>query len=229
MSVEDLRVRRDPVRPGISIGHEKLKGGTLTAIVTNALGDILALSSLHVLQRKKNERGAKVIQPGKRDQSIRRPPVVGRVVDGYLGLDGDCSVALIENRDIDTRVMEVAIAPETIGRVADGDLVLKVGRSTGLTIGRVRAAQYTNRITYRGRLRTVRVNGFVVEPDFAYPPSGGRISRGGDSGAPYFRFHNDTASTELVGIHTSNVSSNPTWAFACHAENVFERLGIELA
>lgn len=225
-----LRERRDPVCPGLSIGHFEKDGGTITAVVEDARGQRVALSCLHVFQRKRREAGAKVVQPGRRDSDHARITELGHVIDGFLDIDGDASICSIETRSQQAALAIWGIAPASIGRVQDGDFVAKFGRTTGKTIGRVADADEKKLIHYGGKLRDKRVSGFVIVPDPQYPAPRGQLSLAGDSGAPYFKVINGQVTPELVGMHTAGPSARESeeWAFASHIDAAFERLNLHL-
>ncbi len=221
MTCASLRDWCNPIRPGTSIGHHARKGGTVSAIVNDQADETHLLSCLHVLQSNRVDIGAQVIQPGKRDGT---PPLnmAGLVSTGFLDEDGDASIATPSGRDLDPTVMELDMVPSDLDLVTEGDLVVKVGRSTCVTVGKVTDADCYLDIQYGSPIGTNRVNGFLIQshPDWRDP-----MSKAGDSGAPYFLYRDGEAIPTLVGIHTG---SKGHLAFASHATKVFERLEITL-
>ena len=150
--------RRRPLMLGTSVSHHQVQAGTLGAFVTLADGTIGVISNNHVLAGvNKGKPGDPIVQPGKSDGGkagdddtigtlLRFIPLVSDAPN-----EVDCAVASLNP----------ALAPSNQVVVGDGDpplqvtgmateelfgddAVWKVGRTTGLTNGRVFAVEVDN-------------------------------------------------------------------------------------
>ncbi len=178
--------RARPLLPGFSIAHHRSTAGTLGAFVTRPDGYVYMLSNNHVFANTNTARaGDAVVQPGPADGGTHRDSV------GWFA-----RAARIQRTDNE---MDAAIAAmsatmdyeatydgaELLGirdTVDMDDVVWKVGRTTGLTFGRITGFNMDN-----------------VEVDYATPggtvtcsfndqieikgPKGQFFSRPGDSGS----------------------------------------------
>jgi hypothetical protein len=181
--------RHRPLRIGTSVGHFRITAGTLGAFVTpRAGGDPLILSNNHVLANENRGRiGDAVLQPGAFDGG-QNPDDVAATLAGMVKLKRtgtnlvDCAVAApAAGVEFDHRAIR------GLGRLAglgsefldSGTEVAKLGRTTGLTRGRVTAFELDNLVVGFdiGNLRfdnQVEVEGAAADEPF---------SRGGDSGS----------------------------------------------
>lgn len=198
-----LQRRVRPLRPGLSIAHERVSAGTLGAFVTaTGLPGVLALSNDHVLGDSGRARlGDDVLQPGPADGGTLPRDRVGSLARAVpldpAALGGErprVDAALAQLDDVDDAAAVDPTYP--VGRLRgitapdDEVVVEKVGRTTGIT---------------RGRITAVELDGVVVE--FPVGPVAfddqvevtgdrGAFSAGGDSGSLVYR--PDTA--EAVGL-----------------------------
>lgn len=179
--------RNRPLSVGGSLGHFRITAGTLGCFV-RARGDsqTLVLSNNHVLANENRCRlGDPILQPGRFDHGRKPEDVVGRLHD-FRRLKKratnslDCAVAAIndpipyEPRNL--RGLGTLAGP---GEPVDiGTAVAKVGRTTGLTRGRVIAFEVDN-IVVDYDLGSLRFdNQIEIESAGAAP-----FSDGGDSGS----------------------------------------------
>jgi len=185
-SPEVFQRRVRPLHIGLSIGHVKITAGTLGAIVSERGGLApLVLSNNHVLA---NENGAKpgdaIVQPGRFDKG-RAPKDIVATLLRFVPLKPttanavDCAIAeLREGIEFDA-VTICGMPPLAGDGVAEPALpVAKVGRTTGLTHGRVTAIEVDN-VVVSFDLGNLRFDGQIeIE-------STGRdvFSDGGDSGS----------------------------------------------
>jgi hypothetical protein len=146
--------RNRPLRIGGSVGHFAITAGTLGGFVTRRRdGAILMLSNNHVLANENRaETGDAILQPGRFDGG-RRP--VDRVGDlaAFVRLR-QARVNLVDAAVADVRkgIAYDAARLTGIGRLAglgpavldDSARVAKVGRTTGVTRGRVTAFELDN-------------------------------------------------------------------------------------
>jgi endonuclease G len=223
------RRRQDPIRPGLSIAHTAVTAGTIGGIVFDAAnGTPLILSNWHVLHGPDGTVGDLVVQPGPLDDANIHANGVGRLVRSHLGLSGDCAVASIVGRRVDERVFELDVVPRRIAEPNIDDLVVKSGRTTGVTFGIVRRTGVSAKIDYGGSVGEREVGGFEIGPNPSKPPSGGEISSGGDSGS-FWLVDEDGARDVVVGLHfAGETDPNPSaeHALACNIRTVFEKLQV---
>ncbi len=228
----DRRSRIDPVRPGTSIGGITTEGGTLGVFVRDRFtGRVVMLSNWHVLEGIKGKLNDEVVQPASFDDNRLRPNVVGRVLRSHVGPAGDCAIASLEARGYDNRILGLNVAPTEVGNPELDDRVVKSGRTTAVTFGRVVRLEVNTRITYgEGFVRVV--GGFEIGPDDTNAPEDGEITRAGDSGAAWMAVDgNNKPIGVLLGINfAGNVdgAKSDEFALACYAESVFSKLELDL-
>ncbi len=224
--------RRDVLQPGLSISHPKGTAGTLGAIVYDrSNGQPLMLSNWHVLHTSRGAIGDTVVQPGPHDDNRLDGNLAGKLLRSHLGAAGDCAVATIEGRATNPEVIGLkGVIPARLGRAELGDTVVKSGRTTAVTWGRVTRIEVQTRMEYDDR--AVIVGGFEIGPHPRHLPGDGEISKGGDSGSAWMAVDpaNQTITDIMLGLHFAGESSeqSPEFALACNAEAVFEKLAVSL-
>ncbi|HEX3528391.1 MAG TPA: hypothetical protein VH988_15110 [Thermoanaerobaculia bacterium] len=183
-----LQGRLRPLRIGGSIGHFKITAGTLGSFVrSRADSATLILSNNHVLANENRaKKGDLILQPGHFDQGMAPADVVGSLASFVrLKRSGnnllDCAAAKI-NQGIEFDFQGL----DSVGRLTglsdellrEGQMVHKVGRTTGVTRGRVTAIEMDNvLIDYDlGTLRFDQQIEIEGADDVAF-------SAGGDSGS----------------------------------------------
>lgn len=143
-----LRVR--PLEIGSSVGHFRVTAGTLGCFVRSRNGSpVLALSNNHVLaDEDRGKKGDAIIQPGPADGGSDLTDCIGMLAnyEPVRKADGptyvDCAVAALgEGIDCDPAMIRgigrlQGLGPRMRKR---GDLVRKLGRTSGVTRGRVAA------------------------------------------------------------------------------------------
>ncbi len=227
---QQRKVRRDPIQPGLSIGHPTITAGTLGAIVYDARdGSACMLSNWHVLQGHDGKPGDPVVQPGSYDDSDTSVNQAGVLVRGHLGRAGDCAIAGIEGRGFDATVLDLAVKIARIGEPSLDDTVVKSGRTTNVTYGQVRRVDTIAKIDY-GRGREETIGCFEIGPHPQYPPQDHEVSMGGDSGSAWMAVSSGTLTDVMVGLHFGGEGSgNPDeHALACYPKSVFTKLEITL-
>jgi hypothetical protein len=149
----EYRRHADPLVPGVSIGHFNVTCGTLGAFVYDEDGYVYVLSNAHVLaDTNLGKRDDDILQPGKADGGSdddvvaylqggsQRHPKLSSSRPNQI----DAAIArLTDDRDYEpkryaTKRLRGACAE---GSVRPGDAVWKVGRTTGMTSGIVRAIE----------------------------------------------------------------------------------------
>jgi hypothetical protein len=152
------RVR--PALPGFSIGHYEITAGTFGCLVRDirpqGSGEYLILSCNHVLANSNaGSPGDLILQPGPFDGGLypadavaaleRFEPITFRAA-GYNVVD--CAVARpLYSRNVVAAIIGQVI-PRGIDQAAVGQLVIKVGRTTQVTVGRVLAVDATIAVGY---------------------------------------------------------------------------------
>ncbi|MBI9115820.1 hypothetical protein [Sanguibacter suaedae] len=179
--------RARPLRPGVSIAHVDVTAGTLGAFV-RVDGQVQALSNYHVLVGGPTGRtGDTILQPGPADGGLDphdRVGTLGRFVALERGEVArvDAALAVLDDEvvDLDHPVGRVTRAVDVLG----GEQVAKIGRTTGLTTGRVTAIELDDVVVDYGEgLGALRFDD-QIEVEGAGP---GPFSRGGDSGSLVYR------------------------------------------
>ena len=222
----DRRAR--PVVPGVSVGHYEITAGTLGAIVRMA-GDDRAriLSNNHVLaDENRGAVGDEVLQPGAIDGGVSGRDRVG-ALERFVALytdrvnTVDAALAVLDpGIEFDAAIPGLGEVSQIAG-VEDVDEVAKVGRTTGLTRGRVTAIEVDG-VAVRFSMGTMRFDGQVEisgsEQAFSAPgDSGSLIVDPQDASAVALLFAgSDQGGTGGLGV----TYANPLTA-------VFEELSIE--
>ena len=176
----DRKRRLDPMMPGVSIGNFRITAGTLGCVVKDvATGEPRILSNWHVLQGGEGKLGDVIVQPGTFDDNRIAQNGAGFLVRSFLGLAGDCALARPSGRGLSDQVLDLGVA---VGGIADpelGDPVVKSGRTTSVTFGRVTRIHTISKIDY-DVVGEQQIGGFEIGPDPDRPGSEGEIGMDGD-------------------------------------------------
>lgn len=233
-AVEDAheirRSRLDPIRPGASVSHIDGTAGTIGAIVFDKeSGEPLILSNWHVLHGPTGAYGDTVVQPGPYDDPDVAENSCGLLVRSVLGMAGDCAVATIEGRTYEQAMLETNTTPKRIATANLDDLVVKSGRTTGVTYGIVSRVGVVVKLNYGDPVGTKEIGGFEIRVNPDKPPENGEVSMGGDSGSLWMIDGDDTSSDIAVGLHFAgevDPDPNEEHAVACKITSVCEKLKI---
>lgn len=199
LDVDDLPnplATRGPIQPGYSIGHVDVTAGTLGAMVTRD-GKILILSNSHVLANSGlGKKGDGILYPGSLDDGKAPKDLVAKLYDFVEFKVGDdflnhvdCAVALpLAKRmgDLQSDIKDLFIPRGTIKPARDMEIV-KVGRTTGETVGTIKDIHFRFVTEYEG----VGKVGFLDQVFCT------RYSNGGDSGSLVL----DRKTKKAVGLH----------------------------
>jgi hypothetical protein len=174
-----LRSRVRPLVAGLSVAHEAVTAGTAGALV-QVDGAWFVLSNSHVLARSGLAApGDPVLQPGPADggNAADRVGVLERAVpfapEGVNEVD-----AALARLDAGVEV-DLTGAPTATAALDGGEAVEKLGRTTGLTRGRVSAIEVDDVVVDFGPgVGLLRFDGQVEVQG-----EGAAFSRGGDSGS----------------------------------------------
>jgi hypothetical protein len=180
--------RQRPLLIGCSIGHFKITAGTLGCFVQlRDGGGVCMLSNNHVLANENDAtKGDAILQPGAIDGGRRPGDVVGTLVSfvrfrRHTRNLVDCAIAAVNGKIASKRTKLRGLGTlKGLGDafVGEGDNVAKVGRTTGVTHGRVTAFELDNVVIGydMGNLRfdnQIEIEGAGSRP----------FSDGGDSGS----------------------------------------------
>ena len=215
------------LQPGISIGHKNVTAGTLGLIVRDdRSGRPAILSNWHVLAGGGSASpGDPITQPGAYDGGRAPRDSVAALERMMLDEDGDAAIAVLTNaRPYDLTICDLNTVVRHIDRPNIGDVVVKSGRTTQVTKGRVDGM---GRYFIEYPVGRIGIDGFVIVPVVEGNPSDIEISKGGDSGSAWLK---DGSST-MVGLHFAGETDprpSQEHAVACFATKVFSRLSISL-
>ena len=217
-SQSDFAQRVRPLRPGFSIGTSG-RVGTLGLVVTRRGGDApLLLSSSHVLSGKPSSHAYDVYQPGGRDRSRGDAPVASTLccIRPSRNAPNWTEAALARPHDacVVSALHPLGPIRRICSRLQVGQLLVKVGRTTGLVHGRVIAIDWSGFVRFRyGRgffARQVLVRG--EEP----------VSLHGDSGSVWLTEDGEAAALNFASFGRGVVSVSTPMV------RIFDRLGIEI-
>jgi endonuclease G len=216
--------------PGISIGNARTNdAGTLGAVVRDLRNDQPALlSNWHVLHTPDGQIGDAIVQPGPFDDNQIKTNVVGHLLRSHLGPAGDCAISSVESRRLDSTILDLKTHVGRIGKAELDDLVVKSGRTTGVTFGIVTRVETITKMNY-GNGVVESIGGFEIGIDKKHKPSDGELSKGGDSGSCWMAVdERGRASDVMLGLHFAGDAedSDAEFALACNAHSVFEKLEI---
>jgi hypothetical protein len=221
-----VRRRTRPLRVGSSIGHLRITAGTLGCFVTRTGRDgaeDFILSNNHVLaDENRGTRGDRIVQPGPRDGGKASTDTVGTLAD-FVKLKArnevDAAIATIEGGLeyypfwVTGLGVIAGLAPSPIDI---GDRVAKLGRTTGLTRGRVSAIEIDD-LTVEYDIGDLR---FDNQIEIA-PEGGSPFSLGGDSGSLVVDGRRRAVGLLFAGNDVDATYVNPI-------ETVFDELGLRL-
>lgn len=172
------RTRMRPAKGGCSIGHYNITAGTFGCLVRR-YGEELILSNNHVLANEnKGLTGDPILQPGPYDSGTSGDKIAELSTFVHISFDYgankvDAALARpIDRRDVSLEIIGIGSPAGTAKAVLDIP-VIKSGRTTGVTRGRIIRTDYTARVEYSGGRTALFENQVVTW----------RISEGGDSGS----------------------------------------------
>jgi hypothetical protein len=223
---ETSRVR--PLRPGVSLAHVDVSAGTLGAFVRRD-GVLHALSNYHVLAGSPAaEVGDVVVQPGPADGGQAPRDRVGTLAATVPLTRGrtatvDAAIALLDEQEVDLdypvgRVTRTAVA-------LGGEDVVKIGRTTAVTTGRVTAIELDDIVVgYGDELGDLRFDD-QIEVESTGP---GPFSRGGDSGSLVCTRDGIALGLLFAGSETGG-DNGTGLTYLNPIDTVLAALGVELA
>lgn len=228
-ALDPRKIRCDPIQPGLSVSHENGTAGTIGAIVYDMhTGDPYVLSNWHVLHGSTGHIGDDVVQPGNHDDNRKHLNRLGTLARSHLGAAGDCAIASIDDRTFATDIYRLDVSVNAIGEVDLGNRVVKSGRTTRVTYGRVTRVHIMVRIDYGDDVGERVIGGFEIGIDTERPPEHGEISMKGDSGSAWMFFDGENPTNMMAGLHFAGEASADVYehALACYPTSFFPKLEI---
>ncbi|WP_417517482.1 DNA/RNA non-specific endonuclease [Minwuia sp.] len=225
------KVWQDPIYPGISVSHARGASGTIGLIVFDEeTGAPCILSNWHVLHTDRGQIGDRVVQPGLSDDNNARDNGCGTLLRSHLGAAGDCALARISGRGFSRKTRELGVTAERLADVELDDTIIKSGRTTAVTHGKVRRTDVMVKIHYGPGMGTRVIGGFEIGPDEEHPAPNDEISQGGDSGAAWMIAKDGKATDIFAGLHfAGETGDNPDeHAIACYPRSVQKKLRFRL-
>ena len=233
VETNDRKKRADPIVAGLSVAHVAETAGTIGCIVYDAAdGAPYVLSNWHVLHGPRGDIGDDIVQPGPFDDNRTHLNRLGRLVRSHVGHAGDCAIATIEGREFRPEIFALDVRLEQLGEPELGDTVVKSGRTTGLTYGKVTRIHTIAAIDYENGAGEIEVGCFEIGLDPDRAPADGEVSKGGDSGSVWvFTSGAGKPTSIMAGLHfAGEVAEDPhEHALACYPKSVFEKLEVSLA
>jgi hypothetical protein len=218
--VDARAARLDPMEGGISISDEShVACGTLGGkVVDRITGAEMILSNWHVLAVDWQARqGQLIYQPGRLDGGTVMN-AVARLTRDAMAVNLDAAVAtLTGSRPLTDEQLGVG----TVTGAGSGQLglqVVKSGRKSRITFGRITEIDSTARIRYGDLERLIR-NVMSIDP-----LNGGEVSRPGDSGSWWL----NAETREAIGLHFAGTDL-PERALALDMPAVLDALGVDIA
>lgn len=209
-----------PMRGGISISDERhYTFGTLGGLVIDrATGAEMILSNWHVLAGDWIARpGQRIYQPGRLDGGDGTN-TIARLTRHAMSANLDAAVATLTSQ---RRLINDQFGLGPVSGVKQAELglaVVKSGRKTGLTYGRVTGVEGVAKISYQGVDRLIR-NVITIEPGSPFA----EVSAGGDSGSWWL----DKATMQAIGLHFAGGNS-PERGLAVDMLSVLEALSVSI-
>lgn len=214
--IKDSRQRIRPVQPGTSVSSAESSAGTLCCIVKRKADPKTRyiLSANHVFT---GIAGTPILQPAQFDGGDLDRDVIGEIDNATPG-DGYMTAVLAKLDDTTQVVPECFMlgAFTGIGDVELGGDITLVGRTSGVSKGKVVAINVKTTIAIDHTGRTVELDDLVSCQTIAGKP----MSRAGDSGSPVVNKKN-----ELVGMI---YAGSDTVSLFVPIKPILERLGVEL-
>ena len=221
--------RVEPLVAGVSVGNPRVSAGTLGAVVWDRSdGAPCLLSNWHVLCGHPDAQvGEPIFQPGKLDRGTESDTVATLL---RWMLDGDADAALARlngSREFVRDVLGLQPLSGIETRPRLGQLVVKSGRTTGVTAGMIDGVSLSLVLTYKGDQRIVFHDQLRIVPRPPWPDVPYEVSKGGDSGSVWIA----ESSGKAVGLHfagETDESASAEYAVASPMARVAERLNFSV-
>jgi hypothetical protein len=218
----ELNARRKPFQPGNSVGHIDATAGTLGAVVSRN-GEIYILSNSHVLALAGTaKRGDAIVYPGVFDGGALEDDLVAKLARFTKFTPGtafvnrvDCALAKPTPErlgDLLSEIKGLGLPGRTTIKPVRGMKVVKVGRTTGKTTGKIQDVHFRFTLDYEGSVGKV---GFIDQVLCT------RYTDEGDSGSLVL----DKATGRAVGLHFAGAEGGSVFS---PIDDVLKSLGCKL-
>jgi hypothetical protein len=200
-TTEQRTTRRDPVRPGISVGPLYGGGAGTVGLIVNdkRTGNTCFLSARHVLYASTTA----MVQPAVLDGGTAADVFAKRLRSSR---NTDAAIAELNNqRGVSSTILGTGVDIYGLRWPRLGDTLAKSGKATGIT--RARVTDIGNFYPLPAAFKLTRIPGFPA----SYP-----VSAAGDSGAVWY----DESTYEGVGLHVKGASDR-SYAIATFLKDVF--------
>ncbi|MFZ5689613.1 MAG: hypothetical protein ACOY5F_00015 [Pseudomonadota bacterium] len=226
------RSRLRPLRPGGSIGHFRITAGTIGAFAQERKsGRIVILSNNHVLANENDAKtGEAILQPGNYDDGKRPKDAIATLAKWVdLKPNGknqmDAAIAALKNGvDCDPLNYDAlgTLAGVRTEPILQPIAVAKVGRTTGLTRGRITATELDDVVV------SYDVGAISFDDQIEIESTGsGPFSSGGDSGSLILDENMNACGLLFAGSETGG-SNNRGLTYANPIAPVLSKLAIVL-
>jgi hypothetical protein len=227
-----IRMQADELRPGYSIGHYEVAGGTLGAFVRDKKNnEIHLLSNNHVLaNQNRGNIGDAIIHPCQSAGGVHPRNTIGflsRFEPLFFGGEDnwvDCAIARAKNQAVRGNELPGFGSVTGMGDPDHHQKVVKYGKHTNLTEGVVKELNVSIKVEYApGNFRN-KVAWFRGQVAVGSTVPGNIFSDRGDSGSLIVGFQSHNAVALLFAA-----SAYPTGStFACPIRRVLEKLEVDL-
>jgi hypothetical protein len=222
-----FRRRVRPLRPGYSIGHLRIGAGTLGTFVVDSRDYIYVLSNNHVLAASDRARpGDPIYQNARLDAAQARPENVIGWLDRWVRLKPsgnlvDAALSTVyEGLSLEPTHAGVPIAGWRDEVPSPGESAWKVGRTTGVSSGAIRAVEVDGiNVDYSDAGDGSRMCSFDGQIEIVGDGGSPAFSRAGDSGAIVLDGENLAVGLLFAGNSRGVTYANPI-------RTVFEKLKI---
>ena len=221
--------RVDPLVGGVSVGNPRVSAGTLGALVWDRNdGAPCLLSNWHVLCGHPDAQvGESIYQPGKLDRGTEAD-TVATLLRWVLNSNADAALARLNGeREFVRDILGIQPITGVEERPRLGQLVVKSGRTTGVTEGMIDGMGMSLVLNYKGDQRIIFHDQLRIVPRPPWPDVAYEVSKGGDSGSIWMA----ESSGKAVGLHfagETDTSPSAEYAVANRMSNVAELLNISL-
>jgi len=159
--------------------------GTLGSLVKDSSNNLYILSNNHVLARQDQASvGEDISQPGLIDNSCRPPRIVADLTNWVpLGNNVDCAIAALRPNTMNTTgsILGIGIPSSTIVNPSVNLAVVKSGRTTGTTHGRI--GSINTSVTVQYQIRCGSGKKYKINYTNQVLINSSSFSAGGDSGS----------------------------------------------
>ncbi|HLV89429.1 MAG TPA: hypothetical protein VKV39_20770 [Candidatus Sulfotelmatobacter sp.] len=220
-----------PVRIGCSVAHFKVTAGSVGGFAQSSAQAPMVLSNNHVLANENDAAaGDAILQPGPFDGGQNPGDRIGTLTQfvplNFTAVNTvDCAVATLDGGiAFDSKNLDLLgqLSGVRTSSVDVGDVVAKIGRTTGVTHGTVTAIELDN-VTVGYDNGNATFNGQIeIEGTGSQP-----FSRGGDSGSLIIDQNNLAAALLFAGTDTGGTNGMGV-TYANPIEVVLSALGITM-